>query len=296
VPAELSHQARLRHEWQIQTIKKALNDLSFKGKKAVACLPSEKHFIQQLKLEKLSDAKQNMQLAHEAQEKIPFDLQRALLHHIIAGNAVMEPDHQEVIVIATDQESIAEHLDIMDRAKVNIESLNIQLTALVTAFLPALDPQQTTMLLDIGTQVTQVIVCDGRQPRFYRHLPISISQLASGVRGDINDEIDNAVSARKNRQRLKNELLNCLRYDSLHFDRPAPHGLILSGEVCHHPELMSYIGESLGIQTYSGNAAALAIGNERLNGELSKKPCDWNVAFGLCLLGMASTYVVHGVS
>lgn len=173
LPEEARSNATQRAQWFVKAIKKTLSSKPFKGRNAVISLPAREMFIEHLRLPVTDREQAKQALMIEAQTRLPFDSQQALIRHIVAGEYYDGTDTKlEVILMAAAQKMVEYYLRIVELARLEIDSVNVEPCALVKGFAHLLadgeQGAQTTMLLDLGHQSTKVMITHGDQVAFTR--------------------------------------------------------------------------------------------------------------------------------
>ncbi|MCH9022902.1 MAG: pilus assembly protein PilM, partial [Planctomycetes bacterium] len=183
VPAYLQHHPAAMMEWYVKTIKEKLSEKPFKTKLAVTALPARQVLTQHLRMPKLSSEELRKALPWEAQGKVPFDINRALLRHIVAGEVYDNDSDEtklEVILMAASKQVVDQHLNLVERSKIELEQVNVEPCALVNCFnylLESSEEQGATMFVDLGHACSKVLVTHGSGIVFCRTISIAAEHL-----------------------------------------------------------------------------------------------------------------------
>ena len=196
VPAYLQHHPAAMMEWYVKTIKEKLSEKPFKTRRAVTALPARQVLTQHLRMPKLSSEELRKALPWEAQGKVPFDINRALLRHIVAGEVYdndSDENKLEVILMAASKQVVDQHLNLVERAKIELDQVNVEPCALVNCFnylLESSQEQGATMFVDLGHACCKVLVTHGTGIVFCRTISIAAEHLKKVISEKLSvDEI-----------------------------------------------------------------------------------------------------------
>lgn len=186
VPGSIAENVSALQEWRITTIKRLLAAKPFKTRKVVTCLPSREILVQHLRVATMGEEELKKALPWEAQEKLPFDTQQAMLRHIVAGE-VYDGDESklEVILMAASRAALQRHLNLIERTKLEIKSIGVEPCALVNSFAHLLGQAEkiegATILIDLGHTSSKVVIAHGPKVVFARTLDLGARQMIHAV-------------------------------------------------------------------------------------------------------------------
>jgi len=176
IPEEVRKIPAERDAFIGEAIKKLLNE-GFRGKQVVTCLPSAHMAVQHLRMVKMNNDELTKAIPFEAAGKLPFDPNRALIRHTIAGDIYSGGEaKQEVIIMAAPREQVDRHLNILSKAKLEVVGIHTEPNALIECFAHLFrrkgDENVTTMFVDIGASASHVAIAQGKNLAFAKHIPI----------------------------------------------------------------------------------------------------------------------------
>ncbi|MBN1436293.1 MAG: pilus assembly protein PilM [Sedimentisphaerales bacterium] len=287
VPVELRNEPRKLHEWQVRTIKQLLAEKPFKGRRASTCLPNRDVVVQHLRLAKMSPEQLNHSVGQLALERLPFDAENALLRHIVAGEIYQAANPMtEVILLAAANDAVEQHLDLIERLRIDIDSVNVELCAMLSSFAFVLHDKQhandATMFVDLGHTTTKVVIAHGPHVAFSR--PINIAGKDAFPPNGDKSNTKNIL------EQLCNELKRCVHYHDIAFANRSVSRIVLIGGMARNHKLGLYVAKQLGLPAHVGDPVlrineTTRIGpHSDLESELFYS--DWTIAFGLALSGM----------
>jgi len=186
VPREIQDIPSERQEWYIDSFRELLSSKPFKGRRVISCLAAREMLVQHLRVPKMDEKHLEKALPWEAQGKVPFNINTARLHHIVAGEVYDGAEcKQEVILMAASATVVKQHLNLIERTKVQVDTINVEPLALVNCFLHLLEKdgaeQKGTMLVDLGHSCSKVVITHGADVAFCRTIGIGAEQMVRAI-------------------------------------------------------------------------------------------------------------------
>ena len=296
VPQDVRLNRGMLHRWHIGQIRRLLGSGDFKGKKAVTCLPADRLLVQHLRLPKMEQSDFARALAAEARERAPFDPDQGMIRHIVVGEVCHDgQQRQEVILMAASAESVAEHIDLIEKTGIEPGGIGTEFSALAGCFANLLDRPElqdsATMLVDLGYSRTKVMVCHGKQVAFSRAINVTLAEAAESVGvttpGKACASSDSGGGLAAMLEALCGELRSCVRYHDSVFAARSVQRVIFLGGMAKNTALAERLARGLGLPAQLGDPLA------RITSEQSccknydfvpgQRHCEWAVAYGLSL-------------
>jgi type IV pilus assembly protein PilM len=174
IPEEVRAKPADRDAFINDALKKMLAD-GFRGKQVVTCLPSNVMAVQHLRIGKMSAEELAKALPFEAAGKLPFDPNRAVLRHTVAGEVFQGQDSkQEVILMAAPRDAVDRHLNLLSKQKLEVVGIHVEPNALIECFAHLFrrkgDENICTMFIDMGASSTHVVISHGKSMVFAKHV------------------------------------------------------------------------------------------------------------------------------
>src|SRR5688572_9665388 len=169
---------------------RALNANGFRGRQVVLGLPASYMHVDRLRLPTtLNDEQMRQAVAWESIDKLPFHPSKAMLRHLVAGQAYDNDETKsEVIVMAARQELTDRLIQTATKAKLEILSMRPEPLALVDGFhraakseaktnaktdaKQAKEPARTFAMIDVGHGATRLYIASGACVQFARVIGI----------------------------------------------------------------------------------------------------------------------------
>jgi type IV pilus assembly protein PilM len=182
--------------WAAAESKKIVKRCGFKGKKVVTALPSEDVFINQLKIPKMPEDKIADAVFEKVKQNLPFDANQAMLKYVIAETMGSKGTEMDVLVMATDKLKVERHLAIYEKAGLDIQSISVWPFAMTNSFVEFFsrrseEKDTVAMLMDVGTNNTNIVICRYKDLLFARVIPMGFSSFgAEGMVERLMSEVD----------------------------------------------------------------------------------------------------------
>ncbi|MCE5185759.1 MAG: pilus assembly protein PilM [Planctomycetaceae bacterium] len=280
-PAEIPARTPAWQRWAIDAVKQISHEAPFKGQAIITSLPSDDVFIDPIKVPRASLERIEQILPQKIQKRLPFSAENAMFQHVVVDNKNEKSGSEvTVLAIATAREAIERHLAIYERAQLDVVGISIWPMAMIrsfTNFFCRRQNEQNTVaiLLDVGTNHSNVVITRGSDLLFARVMSIGYTQLEQGQMV----------------QRLFSEIDVCVRYFeesgiALRIERM----IFLAGcgttpalcekvaELAQKMQIPAQIGDVL-------NAIEMNRGPQCLLDRRNSK-VDWATTFGLSLEGL----------
>ena len=320
IPQEVKGDARRRHEFIADNVRRLTRKSRFRGREAVMALPPASLAVRHVRLPKMSDEELSAAVNWEAQNKFPFDTATAIIQHLRAGE-VHEGDQtlDEVILLAAPRAEVDAQIQLACEAGLDLVSLDAEPCAIFRGFARFLhrreDEDTTSVLADVGAQTT-VLIAHGRDIVFLKTIPIGgavfnravaenldLAQAEAealrrrlGRRGraaKANEDPDAqhvartvADAIRPHLEDLADEIELCLRYHAVTFHGPRPQAITFSGGESHNADLLAALAERLGVEARPSDPLR-GVRIDHLGPTLDRRGAlgEWATVFGLSLKG-----------
>jgi type IV pilus assembly protein PilM len=166
-----------RQQFVVSSIKRVLEAGKFQGRGVVSCLPNEKVRTTSLRLPEAEAAQIEQALAKEAADRFGLDPNKDAIDYMIAGS-VRQGDEikNELILFAIDDETIKDHIAMLEEAQLKPVAIDTIPCALFRSFERSLrrheDRERTVVFVDIGGCFTTVVFGRGGDICFVKQMAI----------------------------------------------------------------------------------------------------------------------------
>jgi type IV pilus assembly protein PilM len=185
IPEEIRNKSSERENFINEALRKLLGT-GFRGRQVVTSLPANAIALQHVRMAKMSEEELTKALPFEASGKLPFDANRAVIRHTVAGEIYSNQEaKQEVIVMAAPREAVEKHLNLLSRQKLEVVGIHVEPNALLECFgylhRRKGDENICTMYIDMGAGATHVVIGHGKQMVFAKHLAVGGDAMNAAV-------------------------------------------------------------------------------------------------------------------
>jgi Tfp pilus assembly PilM family ATPase len=267
--------------WTVEVIQEATANHRFHGKSVIAAVPPGEVLIEYVQMEaqfhkrsenrekrlKINDDKMSETVLSMIKQKLSFDPNDAMIQYI-------PTEHNNVLVMATERKIIDRHLAIYEKAGLTVKSIGAWPMALINCYTTFFgrrkaDLQAVVMLLDIGTNYTNLVICRHKRLLFACSILMGTKQL--------DDE--------KMVARLVFELNACRsRFISMYPDVQIERLIFLCSPAVDAAICKTIAGQ-MGIQAQMGDCLAAVEISDPLRAGIDRRNCNvnWATAFGLSM-------------
>jgi type IV pilus assembly protein PilM len=300
----------------VHTIKRLLAEGDFKGRNVVSALPVDRLKITSVRLAATDAPDADELLRKEAAERFGLDPATDAINYLLAGSVHQgEELKNEYILLAADNETIADHIALLEEAGLTPVGIDAPACALFRTFERTMrrqeDREKTIIFLDIGHRYTIVVFGRAGEICFIKHLPIGIShfsdEIALVLGVTVNDaellrlklQQDEPIEASTRRsvidalntvaEQLAGEISLCLRYYTVTFRGKRVERAVIAGGGTHEQVLLDVLRRHLSVRI---EIAEPLRGSEPASGRVGRDceegSADLALAVGLSLKGQDS--------
>jgi len=212
-------------------------------------------------------------IKYQADQHIPMPLDEAQLDWGLLGQSPIDPEQVEVFLASVAKGYAEQRLDLLESIGLNVIAVEPDALALTRALTPAAGINGATLILDIGSRATDLIIAMEGGPRLVRGIPTGGQAFIKAAKQNLNiDEKQAQQFVYKfglNQAKLEGQVYKALegtvdsliseveksikffnsRYKNVPLDK-----IVVSGGASTLPEFPLYIANKLGIKVEIGNA------------------------------------------
>jgi type IV pilus assembly protein PilM len=183
------------------TIRQLLTRGGFKGRNVVSALPNDKLRITSLRLPEAELPQADKALRREAAQRFSLDPRTDVVNYVLAGN-VRQGDEvkNEYILFATDDETIKNHIALIEHARLTPTGIDAVPCALFRNFERMMrrqeDKERTIIFIDVGHRYTTVIIGRADEICFVKQMMFGVSRFSEDVAAQLDISVADAESLR----------------------------------------------------------------------------------------------------
>ncbi|UCF43193.1 MAG: pilus assembly protein PilM [Planctomycetota bacterium] len=166
-----------RRSFVISTIKQMLVRGNFQGRNVVSCLPNDKLKITSLRLAEAEMGEIEQVLRKEVSQRFGLNPERDLINFLVAGSTRQGDEiRKELILFAADNETIKQHINMLEEARLRPVAIDTVPCALFRSFERLLrrqeDREHTVVFVDLGKRFTTVVFGCGGEISFVKQMQL----------------------------------------------------------------------------------------------------------------------------
>src|ERR687898_300859 len=156
---------------------------SFKGKSITFGISNQKVVVRLLDFPHMRPEDLQGAISFEAQDHIPMPLDEAVLDYVVLGPREERADLDRVLVVAAQREMISRYTSAVRAGGLRPEGVDVKALSLTRSTLP--DPffgeDGAVLLLDVGAEITNLVVADRGNPVLTRFVPVGLTDFVAAV-------------------------------------------------------------------------------------------------------------------
>lgn len=262
-------------------------------------LPSQRVFTSVFDIERLGSGELAKTIELQADSMIPTPLDTSKIDWVLLGDSPQDKVKVEVLLSSVSNDYVESKLDMLESIGLNVIAFEPDNMAVTRAML-ASESTLPQMVVDMGSQSTDLVVAINGAPRLMRSIPTGSSALIKAAMQNLNIDADQAeqfvfkfgLSSSKLEGQIYQAILGTVdilvteieksikffqsRYPDVKLDR-----IIVTGGASTLPEFPLHIANKFGISVEVGNAWRNISFPQNLQNELLAVSNHFGVAAGL---------------
>jgi type IV pilus assembly protein PilM len=154
----------------------------FKGKAVVLGVANAKVVVRLLDFPRMPEEDLRSAISFEAQDHIPMALEEAVFDYVVLGPQEEGSDLDRILVVAAHREMIERYSAAVRAGGLKPAGIDVKALALTRSTLP--EPffdEGATLLLDVGTEITNLSITQGGNPTLTRFIPSGLDRFVESV-------------------------------------------------------------------------------------------------------------------
>jgi type IV pilus assembly protein PilM len=171
------------HDLLAAEIREFWDSHSFNGKAVTLGVSNQKVVVRLLDFPHMAQADLQGAISFEAQDHIPMPLDEAVLDYVVLGPREERSDLDRVLVVAAQREMISRYTSAVRTGGLRPAGVDVKALSLTRSTLP--DPffgdEGAVLLLDVGAEITNLVVADRGNPVLTRFVPVGLVDFVAAV-------------------------------------------------------------------------------------------------------------------
>lgn len=174
-------------------IRDALKNAGIKPKVVFSAVSGRSVIVRRIPMEKMSEENARQAIRWEAEQHIPFRIDEVSIDFKII-NPEMAPGQMEVLLVAAKKEAVDLHRGLLQSSGVRPTAIELEQFALQRSFECNYRPgaDECVTILNIGAEVTNMVVVKGGLPSFNRDLSIGGNRFIEALQRSMGLDFDTA--------------------------------------------------------------------------------------------------------
>ncbi|MGQ0568521.1 MAG: type IV pilus assembly protein PilM [Armatimonadota bacterium] len=119
---------------------------------------------------------------YEAERYLPYNIKEVYMDYQVLGETTEDNRRMlDVIVVAARQDVVDQIVAVAEAARVQVRILDVESFALLRSAVPTTTNGQTTAVVDLGSEASDILITEGQRLRFTRNIPIGGQVLINAV-------------------------------------------------------------------------------------------------------------------
>lgn len=282
-----------------QVIRELVSQAHLGTRNVAVGVPSQRVFTAVIDFERLPSDELKKAIRYQADSLIPTPPDKSKIDWAVIGDSPKDKTKAEVLLSSVENEFVERRLDLLESLGLEVIAFEPDNLALTRALI-APDVNSTQMVLDIGSNSTDLVVTMNGSPRLTRSIPTGAEAIIRAASQNLNVEDQQArqfvfkfgLSKDKLEGRIYDAIISTVDLLTTEIDKSIKFfqtryvdqkvgRIIVTGGASALPEFPLYIANKFGVEVEIGNAwRNVAFAPERQN-ELLAVSNHFGVAAGL---------------
>ncbi|MDQ4062579.1 MAG: type IV pilus assembly protein PilM [Actinomycetota bacterium] len=180
------------HDMLAYELKEFWSSHSFKGKSVYLGVANQNVVVRLLDFPRMDSEDLKGAISFQAQDHIRMPMDEAILDHVVLGPQGEGSDLDRILIVAAQRDMISRYSSVIRAAGLRPQGVDVKALSLVRSTLPnsLFDDEGAILLLDIGTEITNLVISQGGSPTLTRFIPGGSNYLAQAVAeaADLSEE------------------------------------------------------------------------------------------------------------
>lgn len=171
------------HDLLAAEIREFWDSHSFKGKSVTIGVSNQKVVVRLLDFPHMEPDDLQGAISFEAQDHIPMPLDEAVLDYVVLGPREERSDVDRVLVVAAQREMISRYTSAVRTGGLRPSGVDVKALSLTRSTLPDtfFGEEGAVLLLDVGAEITNLVVADFGNPVLTRFVPVGLGDFVAAV-------------------------------------------------------------------------------------------------------------------
>ena len=171
------------HDLLVGELREFWSSHSFRGKNVYLGVANQKVVVRLLDFPRMSPEDLQGAISFEAQDHIPMPVDEAILDYLVLGPLEEGSDLDRILIVAAQRDMISRYASAVREAGLRAQGIDVKALSLGRSTLPVslFDDEGAVLLLDIGTEITNLVVTQSASPTLTRFIPGGSGFMAQAI-------------------------------------------------------------------------------------------------------------------
>jgi type IV pilus assembly protein PilM len=183
-----------------EAIRKAFDKAKITARDVVISIAGNSVIIKKIALPAMESEELAESIIWEAKHNIPYPYEETNVDYAILRPPAEGGDRGlEILLVAVKKDKVAAYANVLNQARKNVAAIEVDAFALFNSLeinYPEEFAEKTVALINIGANITTIVIVDRGTPQLFRDLSIGGAYFAENIRKDLNvgpQEADNLL-------------------------------------------------------------------------------------------------------
>jgi type IV pilus assembly protein PilM len=155
---------------------------SFKSRSVILGVANQRVVVRLLNLPRMEEGDLKSAINFEAQDHIPMSMEQAVLDYVVLGPQGEGSDLDRILLVAAHREMLEGYTSAVRAGGLRPAGVDVKALSLTRSTQPdTFFEEEATLLLDVGTEISNLVVVQGGGPTLTRFIPIGLDDLVRSV-------------------------------------------------------------------------------------------------------------------
>lgn len=176
-----------RHDLTVKAIKSLIQSQKIDVKKVRSSVSGNSVVVRYIKLPYMSETELRDVIKFEAEEHIPFDIEHVIIDFQIIKEVIEKEERMIlVLLVASKEELIYDHMEIMHRSGIETTHINVDTFAVEDALTYDVRGEEVLALVDIGARMTNINVVENKVSCFNRDILVGGNDFTEAIKRELD--------------------------------------------------------------------------------------------------------------
>lgn len=180
----------------VETIRMVFDENNITNKNVVISVSGNSVIIKKISLPNMDTEELAESIIWEAKHNIPYPYEETNVDYaILKSSDYSEDKNLDILLVAAKKDKIANYSNVVNQARKNLEAIEVDVFALQNALninYPELSKDKTIAIINLGANITNVIIIEKNVPQLFRDLSLGGSFFTENISKDLGISFDDA--------------------------------------------------------------------------------------------------------